>query len=96
MSGRPGARQVPDWPGKITPSPEARTIFQSPEFFQNMTNFLIFMGIFMNFDKIYESKKRKFRQKLGFMMQNHNLRPIFATARKNIFGKVVTLGCPNI
>ena len=50
----------------------------------------------MNFDKIYESKKRKFRQKLGFMMQNHNLRPIFATARKNIFGKVVTLGCPNI
>ena len=45
-SGRPGARNFPDWPGKITCSPEPGSIFHRPEFFKHTTDFLHFMGTF--------------------------------------------------
>ena len=61
-------RKFPGWPGKLHLAGKPKIIFESPEFFE-MTNVLIFMGIFTNFDNIYASKERKFRQKVGFMMQ---------------------------
>ena len=50
FQGNQVARKFPCWPGQIMCSPEACNYFQSPEYFQIKLNFLILMGIFMNFD----------------------------------------------
>ena len=91
------ANQVPGISEIFQASPEKlrvaqkSAIFQSPEILKNKSNFLIFMDIFMNFD-IYMHKKSAFLSESGFYdVKYKNLRPIFAAARKNIFGKVVTL-----
>ena len=44
LSLRPGARNFLGWPGKITPSPEARKYFSKPGIFQNRVKFLHFMA----------------------------------------------------
>ena len=56
-------------PEKLHLARKPGIIFQRLEVSKNMTNFLILMDIFTNFDKIYASKECKFRQKLGLMMQ---------------------------
>ena len=60
--------------------------------FENKTNFLIFIGILTNFNKYVRQKSANF-VRIGFCNGKfQKLRPIFATARINIFGKMVTLG----
>ena len=56
-------------PEKLHLARKTGIIFQSAEFFENMTNIIICLDIFTKFDKIYASTERKFRQKLGFMMK---------------------------
>ena len=95
---------VQGWPGKITSSRKLGLIFHCPECFENMTNYLNFMGILTNFPLIYASKEGIFpskegilRQKLGFMRPSIKiLDKIFTAARKFIFGNMITLIFQNL
>ena len=80
-------------PGKITSSPEAQNNFSKPGIWKKKkkTNFLICVGIFTNFDKYTGQKSAHFVRNCVYDAKNQNWGPIFATAGKNIFGKVVTL-----
>ena len=79
-------------PEKICVVQKPGIIYQSPDIFKKKSNFLIFMGIFTNFDKYICIKRVQFLSEIGFYdVKYQNLRPIFTAARKNIFGKVVTL-----
>ena len=49
------------------------------------------MGIFTNFDKYMRQKSANFVRNEFHDAKYQNVRPIFAAARKNIFGKVVIL-----
>ena len=86
-----GARNFRAGLEKLHLAQKPEIIFQSPELLENKTNFLIFKGIFMNFDKYMGKKSAHFIRNSVYDTKYQNLRPIFATARKNIFGKLVTL-----
>ena len=60
VPGRPGARKFPGWPGKNTCSPEVRNYFPKPGNLKNESSFLIFMGIFTNFDKYMHQRSAIF------------------------------------
>ena len=77
--GRPGAWKFLSWHGKIT---------CSPELFSKAQNFY-FYGYFYKFQ--YASKVQILSETGFYDAKYRNLRPIFAAAQKNIFGKVVTI-----
>ena len=73
-------------PEKLRPSRKPGFIFQNPEFKKNNTNFLIFMGIFMNFDKNM-SRECKVSQKIYFMTQSIKHETDFLCSLEKYFWK---------
>ena len=69
-------------------SPEAQNYFSKPGIFLKTSQSFLFLWVFFSeFRHIYASKECKFCEKLGFYDAKYqNFRPIFAAARKNIFG----------
>ena len=77
-------------PEKLHLAQKFRIIFQRPEFKKKIRQI---MGIFTNVDKYIhvDQKSVNFIRNCVLWCQESNLRPTFTAARKNIFGKVVTL-----
>ena len=77
----------------VTPSPEARNYFLKPWMFRKYDKCSYYCyGHSYEFWQNVCVTRAQIPLEIGFYDANyHNLRPIFATARKNIFGNAVSL-----